>query len=140
MKQIWIALTLTLSLEALAAGGNVPFEQNKRDPFTTSDKMYAEAGMQPSQRSSARYGGFIPGYGGAGQKAPIMRLKGYVTKNRKKATAILEIEGAGVYMVSEGDEIGLHAIGLNTVLKVLEVGRNGVKVQAGRINQVIVVR
>lgn len=110
-----------------------------RDPFTTSDKMYAEAGMQPSQRSNA-YGGFIPGYGIGGQKAPIMRMKGYVTKDKNKKAALLEIEGAGVYMVTKGDEIGLHAIGLNTVLKILDVGRNGVKVQSGRINQVILVR
>jgi hypothetical protein len=43
-------------------------------------------------------------------------------------------------MVSAGDEIGLHAIGLQTVLKIIEISANGVKVQPGHINQVIVVR
>lgn len=141
MKQIWMVLVLVLNVEALAAGRQqTPYEENKRDPFTTSDKMYSEAGMQPSQRSNARYGGFVPGYGSAAQNAPKMRLRGYVTKNKKKATALLEIEGAGVYLVSEGDEIGLHAIGRNGVLKVVGVGPNGVKVQSGRVNQVIIVR
>lgn len=141
MKQIWMILVLMLSLDALGAGRQQQqYEERKRDPFTTSDKMYAEAGMQPSQRSNARYGGFIPGYGNGAQKAPKMRLKGYVTKNAKKATALLEIEGAGVYMVSKGDEIGLHAIGSNSVLKIVDVGPNGVKVQSGRVNQVIIIR
>lgn len=111
----------------------------QRDPFTTSDKMYAQVGMQPGERANV-YGGFIPGYGAGAQSAPKMRLRGYVTKNTTKATALLEIEGAGVYMVSKGDEIGLHAIGVNGVLKVIDVGPNGVKVQSGRINQVIIVR
>jgi hypothetical protein len=127
-------------MNVIAAGRQQLPNEQIRDPFTTSDKMYAEAGMQPSQRSNARYGGFIPGYGGSAQNAPKMRLKGYVTKNRSKATALLEIEGAGVYMVSKGDEIGLHAIGSNGVLKIVDVTPNGVKVQSGRINQVIIVR
>jgi len=136
-------LILMLIGETLAADRQQPYGERKRDPFTTSDKMYAEAGMQPSQRSSARYGGFggfVPGYGNGAQQAPKMRLKGYVTKNKKKATALLEIEGAGVYMVSKGDEIGLHAIGSNNVLKIVDVGPNGVKVQSGRVNQVIIIR
>lgn len=110
-----------------------------RDPFTTSDKMYAQVGLQPGDRANV-YGGFIPGYGASAQGAPKMRLKGYVTKNVSKATALLEIEGAGVFMVSKGDEIGLHAIGSTGVLKVVDVGPNGVRVQSGRLNQVILVK
>ncbi len=145
MKQIWIVFVLTLAFNVQAAGRQQPLNvyengEVNRDPFTTSDKMYAEAGMQPSQRLNASYGSFIPGYGAGAQNAPKMRLKGYVTKHTKKATALLEIEGAGVYMVSEGDEIGLHAIGNSGVLKIIDVGPNGVKVQSGRVNQVIIVR
>lgn len=109
----------------------------KRDPFTTSDKMYGEVGVQAAQKAGAQQG-FVPGYGM--QSVPKMRLKGYVTKMRNKSTALLEIEGAGVYMVSKGDEVGLHSLGQNTVLKIIDVGPNGVKVQSGQVNQVIVVR
>ncbi len=108
-----------------------------RDPFATTDRMYMEVNSQTSLRNNP-YGSFVPGYGG--QNAPKMKLKGFVTKNKTKATALLEVEGAGVYMVSAGDEIGLHAIGMQTVLKIVEVSSNGVKVQPGHINQVIVVR
>jgi len=113
-------------------------QQNQRDPFTTSDKMHAQAGLTPGERAGV-YGGFIPGYGAGAQGAPRMRLRGFVTKNVSKATALLEI-GDQVFMVSKGDEIGLHAIGSQGVLKVIEVGPNGVKVQSGRVNQVIIVR
>ncbi len=82
--------------------------------------------------------GFVPGYGVQG--VPKMKLKGFVTKTRARATALLEIEGAGVYMVSKGDEVGLHSIGQNVVLKIIDVSSNGVKVQSGQVNQVIVVR
>jgi hypothetical protein len=131
---------LTTVGEDYGLQNNQPVPQEyQRDPFTTSDTMYAQIGMQPGERANV-YGGFIPGYGATAQGAPKMRLRGYVTKNVSKATALLEIEGAGVYMVSKGDEIGLHAIGSSGVLKVIDVGPNGVKVQSGRVNQVIIVR
>jgi hypothetical protein len=121
-------------------GGNGQNQQNgriQRDPFTTSDKMYGEVGAQAAQRASNAQG-FIPGYGA--QAVPKMRLKGFVTKSNKKAAALLDVEGVGVYLVSEGDEIGLQAMGQNTVLKIIGVSANGVKVQSGQVNQVIVVR
>jgi hypothetical protein len=138
------ALLLAFTVDAKAANygapranlSNMP-QQAPRDPFATTDQMYMEVNSQTSLRNNP-YGSFIPGYGG--QNAPKMKLKGYVTKNKTKATALLEVEGAGVYMVSAGDEIGLHAIGMQTVLKIIEISTNGVKVQPGHINQVIVVR
>lgn len=139
IKQVWFGFML-LSGAVDAANNNYYLsnegEQPLRGAFTTSDKMYGEVGIQSAQKANARQG-FVPGYGA--QSIPIMRLKGFVT-NRTKKTALLEIEGAGVYMVSKGDEVGLHSIGQNTVLKIIDVGSNGVKVQSGRVNQVIVVR
>jgi hypothetical protein len=134
-------LTIGLSTATYAANNNgmkplIP-QPPPRDPFATSDKMYMEVNNQGSLRNNP-YGSFVPGYGM--QNAPKMKLKGYVSKNTKQSTALLEVEGAGVYMVSAGDEIGLHAIGMQTVLKIIEVSSNGVKVQPGHINQVIVVR
>ncbi len=114
-----------------------PSSVQQRDPFTTSDKMYGEVGIQNAQKASGGQG-FIPGYGN--QTVPKMRLKGFVTRNNKKASALLDVEGAGVYLVSEGDEIGLQSIGQNTVIKIIKVDNNGVRVQAGQVNQVIVVR
>lgn len=135
-------LLIGLSLTGYAANGNAPKPISQqvppRDPFATTDRMFIEANSQTSMRNNP-YGSFVPGFGM--QNTPKMKLKGFVTKQHAgKATALLEVEGAGVYMVSAGDEIGLHAIGLHTVLKIIDVSANGVKVQPGHINQVIVVR
>jgi hypothetical protein len=136
---LWLLVGLSSASYAANNNGTKPLipPPPPRDPFTTSDKMYIEVNSQSSVRNNP-YGGFVPGYGL--QNAPKMKLKGFVSKNTKQATALLEVEGAGVYMVSAGDEIGLHAIGMQTVLKIIEVSSNGVKVQPGHINQVIVVR
>ena len=108
-----------------------------RDPFTTSNRMYAEVGNQ-SATLAGNGQGFVAGYGP--QNAPKMKLKGFVNRGSKKPVALLEVEGAGVYLVSEGDEIGLQAIGQNSVIKIIKVDSNGVRVQTGQVNQVIVVR
>lgn len=108
-----------------------------RDPFTTSERMYAEVGNQAANLAGSGQG-FVAGYGP--QNAPVMRLKGFVNRGAKKIVALLEIVGAGVYLVSEGDEIGLQAIGQNSVIKIIKVDSNGVRVQTGQVNQVIVVR
>lgn len=109
----------------------------QRDPFTTSDKMYGEVGIQSAQKANSAQG-FIAGFGM--QSVPKMRVKGFVNKGKNKSVALLEIEGAGVFLVKEGEEIGLQALGQNTVLKVLKVDSNSVKVQSGQVNQVIIVR
>jgi hypothetical protein len=143
MIQYGLGLMLVFAGTVLAANNGAPranqnnMQATPRDPFATTDRMYIEVNSQTSLRNNP-YGSFVPGYGG--QNAPKMKLKGFVTKNKSKATALLEVEGAGVYMVSAGDEIGLHAIGMQTVLKIIEVSSNGVRVQPGHINQVIVVR
>ncbi len=135
----WAGLLVGVLLYNMALAAPTKLESvAKRDPFSTSDRMYSEQSMRTSLRQGQP--GFVPGLA-QGQGLPKMRLKGYTTKqNSKNATALLDIEGAGVYMVKKGDEIGLHAIGLNTVLKVIEVGSNGVKVQSGQVNQVVIVR
>jgi len=109
----------------------------QRDPFTTSDKMYGEVGVQNAQKANGAQG-FVPGYGN--QAVPKMRVKGFVNRGPTKSVALLDIDGVGVFLVSQGDEIGLQALGQNTVLKVLKVDSNSVKVQSGQVNQVIIVR
>lgn len=141
---LFIVLASSVALAADTSsgyyGGNGQSRSNgvpQRDPFTTSDKMYGEVGIQSAQKAST-YQGFVPAY--TTQYIPKMRLKGFVTKGTKNSVALLEIENAGVYMVKEGEEIGLQALGQNTVLKILKIDSNTLKVQSGQINQVIVVR
>lgn len=119
-----------------AAPGAIKDLSQARDPFTTSETMYREMGQQ-SVSGAGR--GFVPALGM--DNVPKMKLKGIFSSNRKQpATALLEVEGAGVFLVRNGDEIGLQAIGRNQVLKVIKVDALKVEVQAGQINQVIIVR
>lgn len=143
MLRVLLSMTAMLvitNLQAVEYAGNGNYRPPiiQRDPFTTSDKMYGEVGIQSAQKASAQQQGFVPGYGA--QSVPKMRVKGFVNRGLKKSVALLEIEGAGVYLVSEGEEIGLQALGQNTVIKVLKVDSNSVKVQSGQVNQVIIVR
>jgi hypothetical protein len=134
-RTIWGALVgLTLSLPAMAAEEQLVMHTYKRDPFTASDTMHAMVGNQAAAAANSGRG-FIAG--GADQ-IPKMRLRGFV--NNKKSVAILDIQGVGTYLVRENDEIGLQAIGRNTVIKIIEVDGMGVKVQSGTFRQVIVVR
>lgn len=108
-----------------------------RDPFTISELMYAEVGNQAATLAGNGQG-FVAGYGV--QNVPRMRLKGFVNRGTKNTVALLEVEGAGVFLVSKGDEIGLQGIGQNSVIKIIKVDANGVRVQTGQVNQVIIVR
>ena len=112
-----------------------------RDPFTNSNKMYNEVGIQTMQKANQANYNYQPGAMSGGVMPmvalPKMRLKGLVSKPNQKPAALLELEGSGVYYVTAGEEIGL---GQSGVLKILSVSESGVKVQAPYMNQVFVVR
>jgi hypothetical protein len=130
---VWLAVAVFSGLARAAETGAY---QAARDPFTTSDIMYQEMGRQ-SVSGAGR--GFVPSLGM--DNVPKMKLRGYINDNPKRgATALLEVEGAGIFLVKAGEEIGLQAIGRNQVLKVIKVEAQRVEVQAGQINQVIIVR
>lgn len=129
---------LVLLACGLATAADSPSSLNiapQRDPFSASALIYSELGRQSTSGATR---GFIPSLGMEG--VPRMKLKGIINDNPKGAVALLEVEGAGVFMVRNGDEIGLQAIGRNQVLKVIRVDALRVEVQAGQINQVIIVR
>lgn len=107
-----------------------------RDPFTTSMLMYQVMGQQSTSGAGRS---FVPSLNADG--VPKMKLKGIINNGPKmNATALLDVEGAGVFLVRSGDEIGLQGIGRNQVLKIVKVDALKVEVQAGQINQVIIVR
>lgn len=116
-----------------------------RDPFSNSDKMYNEVGIQTMQKANQANYNYQPGTNlGAGTglmpmnaALPKMRLKGLVSKANQKPAALLEIEGTGVYYVTAGEELGLAQGG---VLKIISVTETGVKIQAPQMNQPMVVR
>lgn len=141
---------LNMAVAADGFSGYYGPEQTKnggpaRDPFSNSDKMYNEVGIQTMQKANQANYNYQPGTNlGAGAglmptnvALPKIRLKGLVSKANHKPAALLEIEGTGVYYVTAGEELGLAQGG---ILKIISVSETGVKIQAPQMNQPIVVR
>lgn len=67
-------------------------------------------------------------------KIPNMRLKGVITGSGKSdaLTALLEIEGLGVFVVREGDTVGLQGVGNGRdVIQIESVNRLSLVVRTG---------
>jgi len=85
-----------------------------RDPFATTEVI-----RQSQQNSSAGIQ-FLPMASARG--LPEMRLKGLVNKGSSKdMAALLEIEGMGVFVVREGDTVGLNAMRRNQSNEVIQI-------------------
>ena len=99
-----------------------------RDPFTNSDKMYNEVGIQTMQKANQANYNYQPGVNinsGVGvmpmvAALPKMRLKGLVSKPNQKPAALLELENQGVYYVTAGEEIGYANGGVLKIISVSE--------------------
>ena len=133
-------------------------DQGPRDPFAVTGRMRristGNLGIEGVQ--------FVPAEAATlGRRdLPSMRLRGLIRKASSKSTnvfsvtatkkqkaandankaALLEIEGAGVFVVREGDTVGLHDLGRSAVLKVIRVNELSVVGEAGSLGQVIIVR
>ena len=71
------------------------------------------------------------------RNASILKNRRVVFNIKGKDVYKRQVEGAGVYYVTAGEEIGY---GQGGVLKIISVSEQGVKVQAPMMNQPIVVR
>ena len=107
-----------------------------RDPFAASEFMLQEAGRFTSGMSTSG-GGFLPSLL---QKAPKMKRLGFITGKGKDSVALLEIEGAGIYQVRNGDVISLHSLGREEVINIRRVDSKMIEVQVGTVKQSIIVR
>ncbi len=108
-----------------------------RDPFAASERMLREAGNFTPGGGGGAGSGFLPSLL---QKAPKMKRLGFITGSKREAVALLEVEGAGIYQVRNGDEISLHSLGREEVIKIRKVDAKMIEVQIGTIKQSIIVR
>lgn len=104
-----------------------PVPEVRTDPFRVSHLM--------QQKALARDGGpqFTPLHDA---QAPELTLKGIVNGGM----ALLEVRGAGVFLVREGDTISLSRQGRNTVMKIEKIHRLSLMVKVGTLEEIIVVR
>ena len=73
-------------------------------------------------------------------KIPKMRLRGHLKGSDGEVLALLEIDGGDTHIVREGDTVGLNDLGLDSVLRVRKISRLHMVVEAGSLNQMIIVR
>lgn len=80
---------------------------------------------------------YVPQEGGA---FPEMTIKGYLEREGKKA-ALLEVAGLGVFVVQEGDRLGLHKMAnVSSVLHVLQINELNMVLGFGTSGKEIVVQ
>ncbi|GEM_PF-6731279 len=106
-----------------------------RDPFAYTDRIvnsdpaFAVGGVGYTSKT-------LPVQG----TLPKMQMRGFLEKGEDDRIALLEIEGTGVHMVREGDIVGLQAIGIDGVVRILELRALSLIVETGLSGRVVVVR
>jgi hypothetical protein len=124
-----VGTTGVSGIERLLLGQKLDQAPGTRDPFSTPGKFV--------QKADAENPHFVPG---ATAQVPKLSLRGYAEPRNKPPVALIEVEGQGVYVVRAGDTIGLTLLGRTSVLKVQAIEASSVRVEAGSLGQVIVVR
>lgn len=99
-----------------------------RDPFAITPIM-----LQNENFSLRQPVNFTPLDGNI--KIPNLYLKGIITGNGgEEMSALLEIEGMGVFVVHEGDSVGLYGLGNNRdVIQIESISRLSLIVRTGTI-------
>ena len=97
-----------------------------RDPFALTPNMLDNENF--SLRKNIEFTPLGKDY-----QIPKMRLKGIINDpKQEKMAALLEIEGLGVFVVREGDNVGLHGIGNGRdVIQIEQISRLSLTVLTG---------
>ncbi len=107
-----------------------------RDPFTPSSLMYERVGVQDGKVN--RIFGFIPS--SENTNIPTMKLRGLINNNEDEFIALLEVKGAGVFMVREGDEFNIDPSQPKNAIRISKITRLSVTVETGRLGSIRVLR
>lgn len=139
MKSILILL-LVSSFPVLANGEREGESDTFiRDPFSPSRLMYEQAGAMSSTESDIY--GFRPTTDNADFEIPKMRLRGFITpEGAQEQLALLEIDGSGVYMVKEGDEINIDPRRPANAVRISEISRLSITIETGTLGRIRVLR
>jgi hypothetical protein len=129
------AQQLTIQRPSAYGTQNTLQPQLIRDFFTLSNLMYEVASNKSLLGTASN--GFLPAQ--AGSAVPKMRLKGFIEQEGDNL-ALLEVNGAGTYMVKAGDEINYDSSQPRSAIRVTKVERNSVTVETGLIGTIRVKR
>jgi len=107
----------------------------ERDPFAYTDRIklndpvFGGAGVSYSPKPIT-----------AQAALPRMTMKGFLSGGEEQSIGLLEIEGMGVQVVRKGDVVGLQQVGLDAVVRIIDMSSLGLIVETGSSGQAIVVR
>lgn len=141
MKIIFRFCLLIVMISALSAPGtglggerqqNGSQKDSGRNPFSDTGLIYKEAEQQRMGSVSAT--SRLP------EGVPNLLLRGYIEGEDRRSAALIEIQGAGVYVVHEGDSLNVHSGRQNIQLKVREIRNMNAIVGVGVRGQEIIVR
>lgn len=106
-----------------------------RDPFAYTDRIRLNAAV---------FGGggvsYSPKPINSQAAFPRMQMKGFLSGGEDASIGLLEIDGMGVQVVRKGDVIGLQQVGLDAVVRIIDMSNLGFIVETGSSGQAIVVR
>lgn len=151
--------TCLMGLSCMAAEPNVVFEpspisefsEGARTNYTTVDKKETDPLESPAKRNpfstvevKKKVEQVIAGPVFTQQRAPEvmpkMKLRGHLQGANQEVLALLEINGDSVHIVREGDTVGLHEFGYDSVVRVKKIDRLHLVVESGTLGQLIIVR
>lgn len=69
-----------------------------------------------------------------------MRLRGLLHGADGDMVALLQIGDDQVHIVREGDTVGLHEIGIDSVIRVKQISRLHLVIESGSLDHLIIVR
>ncbi len=109
-----------------------------RNPFAPSVRLMTLKDQPAAAASLVAESEFTPVK--QAEKMPKMRLRGHLQSRDGEVLALLELVGGDVYIVREGDTVGLHDFGIDSVIRVQKISRLHLVVESGSLNQKIIVR
>ena len=108
------------------------FSSQGRDPFAVTYMMLQLQGKPVSDVNFTQIENVA---------VPTMRLRGLIDNSKEQQlAALMEVDGLGVFVVREGDTIGLQGVGSNSVLRIVQISNLSLVVEAGHVGQRFIVR
>ncbi|ABK98447.1 hypothetical protein Ppro_0817 [Pelobacter propionicus DSM 2379] len=107
----------------------------QRDPFSVTNRVRTQSERPPAFSPYGSEEGSVE----QARTMPKMRLRGHLRGTDGRIAALLEIEGAGVYIVRERDTVGLHELGIDTAIRIKKINRLNMLVEAGSLGRMIIV-
>ena len=118
--------------------GSLGGSQGPRNPFAPSTRLMLLKDQPTAAAALVAQSEFTPVR--QPEKMPKLRLRGHLQGKDGEVLALLELVGGDVYIVREGDTVGLHDFGIDSVIRVQKISRLHLVVESGSLNQKIIVR